>query len=96
MVVIRGVNVYPSAVESLLREFPEVKEYQARCHREGSMAELTIVIEVDGSEGDSSSVRQRVAHALESSLALRVRVELAPGGSLPRFEMKARRWVVEI
>ena len=94
MVVVRGVNVYPAAIEEIIRRVGGVAEYQVRVSRAQALAELTVTVEpVPGPTG--TEVTGRLAAAFESSLALRVPVALAPAGSLPRFESKARRWVRE-
>ncbi len=94
MVVVRGVNVYPSAVEEIIRRVGGVAEYQVRVSRRQALAELTVTVEpmdaVDGAE-----LGRRLERAFESSLALRVSVVPAALGSLPRFESKARRWTRE-
>jgi len=94
MVVVRGVNVYPSAIEEIVRRVGGVAEYQVRVSRRQALVELTVTVEpaVDGSGPDLAG---RLAAAFESSLTLRVPVLLAAPGSLPRFESKARRWARE-
>jgi phenylacetate-CoA ligase len=87
MVVVRGVNVYPSAIETLVRQFPEIGEFRVTLDRSGAMTELRL--EIEGSESTASALHDRI----RSSLALRVPVTPVPPGTLPRFEMKARRWV---
>jgi phenylacetate-CoA ligase len=86
MVVIRGVNVYPSAIEQLIREFPEVSEYRVTLDQLSALPELSIEIEA------STSIASLVSQRLQSTLALRIPVESVPAGSLPRFELKAKRW----
>ena len=92
MVVVRGVNVYPSAVEEIIRRVGGVAEYQVRVNRSRALPELEVTVE-PGADGEwAGSLASRLEHAFESSLALRVPVTLAAAGSLPRFESKARRW----
>lgn len=93
MVVVRGVNVYPSAVDEIVRRTGGVVEYQVIRTEKQSLAELTLKIEVGTNEQDPEGVQQRLTRALQQSLALRIPVEIAPPDSLPRFEMKAKRWV---
>ena len=95
MVVIRGVNVYPSAIDEIVRRSGGVEEYQVRLSEKQSLAELCLVIEVATKESQPESIAKRLAQELQRSLALRIPVEIAPGDSLPRFEMKAKRWVRE-
>ncbi len=87
MMIIRGVNVFPSAVEQILRSFPEVIEYRMTVHREKQMDQLSIEIE------DRLDQPSRVAEELRLRLGLRVTVTSVPLGSLPRFEGKGGRFV---
>jgi phenylacetate-CoA ligase len=94
MVVVRGVNVYPGAIEEVLRAAGGVAEYRVRVSRNAGMAELSIEIEAEPSAADGG-----LAHTIEAklreALSLRIPVSIAAPGSLPRFEMKARRWIAE-
>ncbi len=92
MVIVRGVNIYPTAVEEIVRGFAEVAEYEVRVDKSASLAELVLRIEPRAGCGDPAALLQRVQGALQAAFQLRVPVALAPAGSLPRFEMKARRW----
>jgi phenylacetate-CoA ligase len=94
MVVVRGVNVYPGAVEEIIRRVGGVAEYQVRVSRARALSELTVTVEPQPGQA-AVGLGDRLARALESSLALRVPVRLVEPGSLPRFESKARRWVRE-
>jgi phenylacetate-CoA ligase len=87
MVTVRGVNVFPSALDCLLREFPEIDEYRITVYRERELDELRIEVE------DRAHQPQRIAEFIQRRLGLRVHVVEVPGGSLPRFEGKARRFV---
>jgi phenylacetate-CoA ligase len=93
MVVVRGVNVYPSAVEEIIRACGNVAEYQVRVSTDRAMTELNIQIEPEQSCGDEAALVQKLRKAFESAMALRVDVTALAPGSLPRFEMKARRWI---
>ena len=88
MVVVRGVNIYPTAVEGVVRTISEVGEYRVVVSRHGAMAELEVQIE---SADDAAA--PRLASALNQAFALRIPVTRVVAHSLPRFEMKARRWV---
>lgn len=86
--VIRGINVYPSLIENVVRGFPQVGEFAVHVRRPGAMDELEIEVEVeDGAE----AVVEGLAAELYRGLALRPRVRAVACGSLPRFELKARR-----
>lgn len=88
MVVVRGVNVYPAALENIVRGHPEIDEFEILVDRRRELTELGLRIEA---RGDGESVRRRLARDLHDRLALRIEVELAESGSLPRWELKARR-----
>ena len=92
MVVVRGVNVYPSAVEDVLRTFG-VAEYRVEIRTERALPELTIQIEPTAAYKDGAGLAQQIEAALNNALSLRIPVECVHSGELPRFEMKARRWV---
>jgi phenylacetate-CoA ligase len=91
MFVIRGVNVFPSAIEGVLREFPEVSEFRIEVFSRRSMAELKVLL--DPQPGANRELADLVAERLRDRLLLRVPCETVPAGSLPRFELKARRVV---
>ena len=95
MVNIRGVNVYPSGIESVVRHFADVVEFRSTVSRPGELRSLTLDIEVASSVIDASGMAHRVASALKESLGLTVPVRVVEAGTLPRFEMKSSRFVVE-
>jgi phenylacetate-CoA ligase len=95
MIIVRGVNVYPSAVEEIVRGFSEIAEYRVRITQQNSLAELRLEIEPVKETRDLEGLLARVGKAFETTLALRVPVSAVPPGTLPRFEMKSKRWVVE-
>ena len=87
MMIIRGVNVFPSAVEQILRSFPEVLEYRMTAYKVEAMDHLRVEIE------DRLDQPQRVAEELRLRLGLKIEVRTVPLGSLPRFEGKGQRFV---
>ena len=95
MVNIRGVNVYPASIESVVRRFAEVVEFRSTVSRQGAMRALALEIELAPAVADGAGVAARVSQQLREALGLTVPVHVAAAGSLPRFEMKARRFVVE-
>jgi phenylacetate-CoA ligase len=92
MVVVRGVNVYPSLVEEIVRGCPEVAEYRAQLDCRQAMTELSIEVEPTEDFCEPTALQRRLEHAFHTALSLRVPVRVLPPGSLPRFEMKAQRW----
>jgi phenylacetate-CoA ligase len=95
MINIRGVNVYPAGIEAVVRSFAEVVEFRSTVSRQGAMRTLTLEIELAHGVADQQALGARVSHRLRESLGLTVPVRIAAAGGLPRFEMKARRFVVE-
>lgn len=92
MLIIRGNNVFPSAVEGILREFDEVVEFTLTVDDSGSMARLDVAIE-PARDVETKDIVQRVTAAIRDRLHLAADVELVRPGTLPRFEMKARRLI---
>ena len=85
MLIVRGVNVYPSALANVLHRFPEVAEYKIIVTREGAMDEIALQVECP------PSLIPRIQEELRMALNLRIPVEAVEQGALPRFELKARR-----
>jgi len=92
MVVVRGVNVYTSLIEQIVRTHPEVNEYRVELDCRSALAGLSIQVETTPDCPDEAEVQRRLEQAFQTALHLRVPVRLLPRGSLPRFEMKALRW----
>lgn len=92
MVLIRGVNVYPSAIDAIVRGYEQVREYEVCIEQTGAMRELSLRIEPTPDCVDSNHLCQRIGHALRDALSLRIPVDAVPQGTLPTFEMKANRW----
>ncbi len=97
MIVVRGINVFPSQVEHVLMRISGVGDhFQIVVTRNGSLDEMLVRVEVDSSQKgvrDVSGIRRAVAEELRKELGLRVGVELVEKGTLERFEGKARRVV---
>ena len=92
MRLIRGVNVYPSAIDAIVRRFDEVREYEVLIEQDRAMRELSLRIEPTANCTDAQSLCKEVAEALRDALSLRVPVSTVPSATLPTFEMKAKRW----
>lgn len=96
MKIIRGTNVYPRAIEAIVREFSQVDEFQTVITREGVRDEVTLRVELkpDWPQGDWDGLREALRKRLANEHeGLQFRVEQAPAGELPRFELKAKRTV---
>jgi phenylacetate-CoA ligase len=99
MLVVRGINVFPSQIEHVLFSLPEVGEqfmvYLDRIHQ---LDEMTIEVEMNretfsGELRDLHQIQERIATALREALGIRTDVKLVEPGTLPRFEGKAKRVV---
>ncbi len=93
MVVVRGVNVYPRLLEEIVRAHPEVTEYRVRLDCRHAMAELSVEVEAAADGPGLASLPRRLEQSFQTALNLRIPVVQVPPRSLPRFEMKAQRWV---
>jgi phenylacetate-CoA ligase len=91
MLIVRGVNIFPSAIEAIVRAYPEVEEFAIEVERVEEMDELTVRAEVKGAEVVASAIAERIARDCAHRLGLRVKVVVAPENSLPRFELKSKR-----
>jgi phenylacetate-CoA ligase len=93
MKLVRGTNVYPRAVEAIVREFEAIDEFQIVIDRVDLQDEIVVRIELKAdAETASRDVQERLAVALrDAHEGLRFNVELAAPGALPRFELKAQR-----
>jgi phenylacetate-CoA ligase len=90
MLIIRGVNLYPSEVERVLLRVPEVApHYQLVVDRPGSMDELTVLCE--STAASSAALEQHIQHALREATGLSMVIRVLPPGSVPRSEGKAVR-----
>jgi phenylacetate-CoA ligase len=87
MLIVRGVNVFPTAIEGIVRRFV-VDEFQIEVFRAGELEEIRVLVELEDAAGAS-----RVQEALRVDLGIRLEVATVPLGSLPRYELKARRVV---
>jgi phenylacetate-CoA ligase len=94
MLNVRGVTLFPSAIEQVIRAFPELgEEFQIVISSKGSMDELTVVAEpLDRvPEADHEGLAGRLEGAFRAELELRPGIELKPYGTLPKTEFKAKR-----
>jgi phenylacetate-CoA ligase len=93
MKLVRGTNVYPRAVEALIREHPEIDEFQIHLFTaEGRRDEIEVLVEIPSGEADAGRLVQDLGKKLaEAHESLRFGVKRVEGGTLPRFELKAKR-----
>ncbi|HJM26654.1 MAG TPA: hypothetical protein QGF11_01690, partial [Acidimicrobiales bacterium] len=87
MLVVRGINVYPREIETVLMDDPDVgANYAIVVDRRGPMVELRVKAELGDSTADIPEVTSRLQKVLMDRLRVRTPVELVPPGSMPRTE----------
>ena len=89
MFTVRGVNLYPSQVEDLVRRQPSIAEFRIEVRQVRGMEEVAILCECDGDDGEA--VVARLSNELRLALGARIECRLVAPGSLPRSELKSRR-----
>ena len=87
MLVIRGVNIFPTALDEIMRSFADVIEYRIKATRSGELDQLAVEVE------DTAIDALRIADTIETRLGLHVPVTCVAANSLPRFEGKAKRFI---
>ena len=91
MIILRGVNLYPSAIDDLIRSLPQIVEYEVDIHRVEGMDDLLIKIEAAETSHFQEASRL-LSQAFRRQFNIRVSIEEAAPGSLPRYEFKAKRF----
>ena len=97
MLVIRGINVFPSQIEHVLLKIPEAgNQFMVYIDRINHLDEMTVEVEINrnnfsGELADLARIQKRVVKELRDALELRTSVRLVEPGSLPRFEGKSKR-----
>lgn len=94
MVTVRGVNIYPSALDNLLRSIENIDEYRITVETQDQMSELNIEIEVNPS-ADETDIQSALVEAVRDKLGLRPGVKVVAHDSLPRFELKGKRFHIK-
>jgi phenylacetate-CoA ligase len=92
MVIVRGVNIYPSAIEQIVSACASVTEFRVRVLAKGALAEIEVDVETVG-DANTNTVVQQLESEFDRAFRLRVPVQVVPSGTLPRAETKAKRFV---
>jgi phenylacetate-CoA ligase len=97
MKLVRGTNVYPRAVESIVREHGEIDEFQIHLYTvEGIRDEIEVLVETPDPNADPDRIVADLGKELaEAHEGLRFGVRKVDDGTLPRFELKAKRLLDE-
>ena len=91
MVIVRGNNIFPAALEAIIRRFDGVAEYRVEVIEDESLTRLRVEVE-PAAESDGQQLAAQVAGAIQDHFHFRADVAAVGRGTLPRFEMKARRF----
>lgn len=91
MVIVRGVNLYPAAVDAAIRAVAGVRDYQVEIDQRGTLPKVTVRFEAANDTRDPSA---ELAKHLRATFQMRIEVEKLAAGVLPVFELKARRWKI--
>lgn len=94
MLIIRGNNVYPSAIDSVIREETGVAEYQVIIDDSSGMTAVEIRVELTDAVDDAGALAMRLRQLIKDRLFFNATVTPVEPGTLPRFELKARRFVM--
>ena len=101
MLIINGVNVFPSQIEEVIMKMPEIgNNYLIRVQKQGSLDKLTVKVEVTASlfsddSRDLEHIRRRIQSDLQAVVFIRPAVELHEPGALPVSQGKAVRVIDE-
>jgi len=95
MLIVRGVNVFPSAIENIIRRFGQIVEYRIEVFTDRQMDEISLVLELkkDYDDLEAQEVLMKLREQLRADLQIRISCQLVPPDTLPRFEMKAKRLI---
>ncbi|GAC1373805.1 MAG: phenylacetate--CoA ligase [Acidimicrobiales bacterium] len=92
MVTIRGVNIYPTAVENLIGQMPGLSNhYELHISRNDGMDRMTVKVEISEADADREGLRAGLCEHLRNRLGVRLEAEVLAPQSLPRYELKTKR-----
>lgn len=90
MVIVRGVNLYPSALDAAVRSIPGIREYQVEVDKRRTLPDVRVRFE----SIDNADPTADLAKHLRAAFQMRIEVEKVAPGTLPVFEFKAKRWKI--
>lgn len=96
MVKIRAINIFASTIEDIIRKFPEMgNEFQLVLEKKGDLDLVTVKAEPlpETDQGSYPKLKKKLEEAIKDSLAIKLPVDFVPFNTLPRFELKAKRWL---
>jgi phenylacetate-CoA ligase len=90
LIHVRGNNLYPTSIERVIRRFPDVAEFRIVISKQNAMTDIEVEI-----EPASTIAESEIAKALRDEIGFRINVRTVPTGTLPRYELKAKRVVMK-
>ena len=93
MISVRGVNIFPGAIDNIVRNFESISEYRVKSTLQKGMVELSLQVEINPAFDNPKDICQALEIAISNAFSIRVPVTQVANGILPRFEMKAKRWI---
>ncbi|HZL38603.1 MAG TPA: AMP-binding protein [Tepidisphaeraceae bacterium] len=93
MFIVRGNNVFPTGIEAVLRGFDEVAEFRCTVVEGSALTQVKMEVEPIPACADPAGLARRAGEALQEALHFRAQVLPVAPGALPRFELKARRFI---
>ena len=97
MLIINGVNVFPSQIEEAIMRIPEVgTNYQIEVTKKGALDHLAVKVEINsrlftGEVAQLEALKRKIVAELKATIVITPAVDLHEPGSLPVFEGKAKR-----
>jgi phenylacetate-CoA ligase len=91
MMIVRGINLYPAAMDDVIRGVPGIAEYEVEVRRTSALDDVVVKVE-PGDGRRFPDLERALRQGFRDRFNLRVTVEEAPPDSLPRYELKARRY----
>ena len=91
MLIVRGVNIYPSAIDNLVRAVPQIVEYEVEIRESAGSDDILIKLEA-ADDARFEDVKKSLLEGFRAQFNIRVDVEEVARQSLPRYELKSRRY----
>lgn len=93
MKVVRGVNIYPRAIENIVRAYPSITEFEIVIYEKGGDDHVMIRAEAKAGLGkeEYEGLAAKLGHDLYKAHSMKFDVEILPPDTLPKFELKAKR-----
>ncbi|MFM8931487.1 MAG: hypothetical protein ACKOS8_06380 [Gemmataceae bacterium] len=93
MMIVRGNNIYPEAIENWLWSQPEVVDFQGKLIEDKSLSRLVLTLELSGSPEAMGEKANGLARRFADRFLFHAEIEPVEIGTLPKAEHKSRRWI---